>query len=152
MGMCGQYIAIDKEVLKRLENEEIGIYDIDIDESNSIDIDKSWDALHFMFKNKMETVVPLDFNYLIEEYTESYVYHLMSYEVSETYEYLEGIDENGVKTMFNFLDMCDEEVYPITDGENEHDFFEYIYSNFVQIKEFFKRVAEEGKLIIFYVS
>ncbi len=152
MGMCGQYIAIDKDVLKRIKNEEINIYDIDTDDSNSLDIDKSWDAIHFMFRNHMDRVVPLEFTYLVEEYTDCYVYALWSDDVTEVSEYLEGIGENEAKALFNFTEMCEEDVYPITEGETEEDFFSYIYSNFIGIKDFFKRVSEEGKFIIFYVS
>ncbi len=152
MGMCGQYIAIDKVTLKSIQNEEINIYDIATDENNCLDIDKAWDALHFMFSSVKDTVVPLEFNYLVEGYTDCYVYCLWADDVADASEYLEGLEENTIKSMFNFQEMCDEDVYPITNGENEEEFFEYIYSNLLGIKAFFKRVAEEGKFIIFYVS
>ena len=53
---------------------------------------------------------------------------------------------------YNFSEMLEDEVYPIVEDEDEKEFFDYIYSYLLEIKEFYKKTIEKELAILFYIS
>ena len=67
-------------------------------------------------------------------------------------EYLDSLDEDKLKGMFDFGAMLADEVYPIMDERDEDGFFEYLRDYVKEIKKFYKETAERRGAVVFYVS
>ena len=47
--------------------------------------------------------------------------------------------------------MLDQNIYPVTEEENEDEFFDYVWSYLSDMKDFFDDAAAEGQAVIFYM-
>ena len=52
---------------------------------------------------------------------------------------------------FSVSDMLDQNIYPVTEEENEDEFFDYVWSYLSDMKDFFDDAAAEGQAVIFYM-
>lgn len=160
MGMYGTYVAISNEELKAIEEEATSLYDVDSD--FRLDIDKSWEALHYTLCNDiadgeppMGNVVPMNMDNALDlDEMEFGAFALPSEEVKEAYEYMLTLDKAKLKSIYNFDEMVEEEIYPLSGMENEdgEEFFDYLYKNFESIKDFYQKVLEKDMSIVFYIS
>ncbi len=48
--------------------------------------------------------------------------------------------------------MTDNEIYPVMSGEDESDFFEYVWEYFDELKKFVKEAAENEESIITFLA
>ena len=160
MGMIGHYLAIDEKVLQQIQNSPEDLLNINIDEYPSIDIDKSWQGIHFLLCNSeaegelpLGNVVPMRSENALDVEIEDFigVFVLSSKQVSEAYEAIKNINEEEVRSMYNFESFMENEIYPIVEDEDTDDFFDYIYENFKSVQEFYKSVSESGDGVIFYI-
>ncbi len=160
MGMYGTYVAISNQELAAIEKEATSLYDVDSD--FRLDIDKSWEALHYTLCNDiadgeppMGNVVPMNMDNALDlDEMEFGAFALPLEEVKEAYEYMLTIDKEKLRSMYNFEEMVKEEIYPLSGMEEDSgdDFFDYIYENFESIKTFYKEVLEKKMSIVFYIS
>lgn len=160
MGILGAYVAISNQELEEIEKEATRLYDVDSD--FRLDIDKSWEALHYTLCNDiadgdppMGNVVPMNIdNALYLDEMELEAFTISHAQIKEAYNYMLTLDKTKLKAMYNFDEMIKEGVYPLStiDSENGESFFNYLYENFERIKEFYLRVIEQNKSIIFYIN
>lgn len=160
MGMYGTYVAISNQELAAIEKEATSLYDVDSD--FRLDIDKSWEALHYTLCNDiadgeppMGNVVPMNMDNALDlDEMEFGAFALPLEEVKEAYEYMLTIDKEKLRSMYNFEEMVKEEIYPLSgmEEDNGNDFFNYLYENFESIKIFYKEVLEKNMSIVFYIS
>lgn len=160
MGMYGTYVAISNQELAAIEKEATSLYDVDSD--FRLDIDKSWEALHYTLCNDiadgeppMGNVVPMNMDNALDlDEMEFGAFALSLEEVKEAYEYMLTIDKEKLRSMYNFEEMVKEEIYPLSGMEEDscNDFFDYLYENFETIKTFYKEVLEKNMSIVFYIS
>lgn len=155
MGMCGYYISVNNSLLDKLKKGDIEVFDID---KNAMDIDKTWMMIHYLFCKNIDGgdapmcyVVPTISDQMIENDTETAIFYLTDTQVKETDKYLQSLDDNAIKEMYDFNDMLENDVYPIWDRDSENEIYEYISCYIPSIKKFFKETAEESNSIIFYV-
>lgn len=100
----------------------------------------------------MGYVVPIRDESFIESGMEFGAFFADAEQVREAAEYLDSLDEDKLKGMFDFGAMLADEVYPIMDESDEDGFFEYLRDYVRKIKEFYKETAERHCAVVFYVS
>lgn len=159
MGMLGNYIAVDEEELKRIRSGKEDVFDINPEDYPALDIDKSWQAVHYLLCGSIDDgeppmgyVVPIRDENFIESGMEFGAFFADVEQVREVAEYLDSLGEDELKGMFDFGAMLRDEVYPIMDEGDEDGFFEYLCGYIGKIKKFYKETAERRGAVIFYVS
>lgn len=53
--------------------------------------------------------------------------------------------------MYNFSTILEDEIYPIISSDDENNFYEYIYSNFTELRKFYKDTTKNAQVIIFHI-
>ena len=154
MSMIGQYITVEDSVLQQIIHGDKDIYDIIF--NPCINIEKSWDAIHYILckdrfygKAPMKYIVPKD--NVIDcdlDYGASYI---TVEQVKEASDFLNSLDDNTLKEMYDFKALQRNKVYPLTDLDKEDDFYEYIYFYLMILKKYFAETAQQGKAIIFFI-
>ncbi len=158
MGMIGTYIAVDDKLLQDIINEEVDILDLDEDNSLMIDIDKSWQAIHYLLCEDIDEgdlpmgyVVPLLEDNLMDCDLDYGAYYLNNDQVGVALDYLNTLDDETLKELYDFNAMVIAEIYPIVDDEDQDEFYDYIYDYLQNIKMFYQEVVARKMGIIFYV-
>ncbi len=142
-------------VISFLENGETDA------EEKRIDLDKSWQALHFLFTGTAYDGKPpqaflLQGGNQIEEIDVGYgpARFQSPIEVDQFSEFLSGLDETNVLERYDTARMSELEIYPgiwekDEEGENHQ---EYILENFRRLKVLVTQAKDEGKGIILWFS
>ena len=120
-------------------------------------IDKTWHVIHFVLTGgERDTVLAKMI------FSENYVNgEDMGYgpaalvtpeEVNEINLALKGIAKEWFRERFFVRDMFANEIYPVMEGEDENDFFEYVYHYFEEAKAFFEEAAKDGQCVLFFIG
>lgn len=158
MGMIGYYLAIESDYAEKIKNNEINVFDINTDEQNSLDIDKSWHALYYTLSlmsadnGDLKYVVPMCDEVEIQCNSELPVFGLSLSQTAQVAKAVSGITKEDFLQNYHFSEMAENDVYPIMSDEESEEFFEYIYGYFTVIQKFFSKAASENKAIIFYIA
>ena len=129
MGILGSYMSIEENLFEQsIRGEAIGV-----EKFQQLDIDKSWEMIHFLMcrcKEKGEPpmgyVVPmreeneLDFG----EDTDGRVFYITAQQVREADEFLQSLSDDALRERYD-----------------------YIYSYLTKIREFYHQAAEKGHAI-----
>lgn len=159
MGMRAIYRAItDKElanVIKRTDGENWG----EIKDDEVCDIDKMWDALHFLLTGRSAMEVGmvaaedelisqaiLGHQMLSGEDVEEFTAGSDSNKVKEIAIALEKLDFEEYMEMFNMVNFAENEIYPdIWEYEDEEDEIkEDLECCFENLRDFYARMSERG--------
>ncbi|MBC6974771.1 YfbM family protein [Bacillus sp. Xin] len=153
MGMVGQYILVTDEELNKIKNKELDIYFKESD----LDIDKSWQLLHFILCGEigggeppLGHVVPLNDSIINNDSLGTF--YLTASEVEEAYLAIKDLREPDFKEMYNFQDLMDEQLYPLVEDDDPNEIFEYTYSYFLEIKGLYKQAVLNKQCVIFFIS
>ena len=162
MGVRGAYIAIESFLLSQIIHGEKSILEIDPAQSRPLDIDKSWQSIHYLLckniKNgepPMGYVVPIRDDQEIDCELEFEAFYITARQVKDAANFLNSLDDNAQKNMYDFQSMKENAVYPLCGSETETDaefLYEYIYSYLIKLREYFNQIAEKGYAIILYFS
>ncbi|NQX48431.1 YfbM family protein [Paenibacillus tritici] len=154
MGMIGNYLAVNAELLQAIRNEEVSLHGI----GPKLDIDKSWQALHYILNGGQEgdgsplgAAVPLTSHY-IGHYSDAEVFAMEPEQVKETAAALEGIEEAWLREQYSFRQMMEEGIYPLVEDDEAEEFFDYIYTYFTAIQEFYRTASASQSCVLFYIS
>ncbi|RRD94195.1 DUF1877 family protein [Clostridiales bacterium COT073_COT-073] len=161
MGMIGNYLSIDAKKLESVLDGEVNILDLEEEadpEKELFDIDKSWQAIQYLLcqdidegESPMGYVVPMMIENGIECEMDFGAFYLTSEQVQETRDYLCALSDDEIKQMYDFQSMVEDEIYPLVEGEDEDEFYEYMFYHLSELKEFYKRAAGQGHAVIFYI-
>lgn len=162
MGMIGIYIAIEDFLLSQIISGEKSILEIDPTQCQSLNVDKSWRAIHYLLckdiengRSPMGYVVPIRDDNELDCELEFGAFYITAQQVKEATNFLNSLNDNVLENMYDFKSMQENAVYPLHVNENEMDagfFYEYIYSYLVKLREYFNQTAEKGYAIILYFS
>lgn len=162
MGMIGTYVAIDGEELQLLIDGEEDIMDIDPDDYDTLNIDKSWMAIHFLLCGKTEGgkppmgyVVPMREKNELDCYMEYGAFYCTPKQVREASDYLSSLDDDEIRKKYDYKKMQKKGVYPLfgdDDGEDAEEFYEYVHDNLVALRDFLKQTAEKDYGVVFAVT
>lgn len=159
--MLGVHFAIsapeEKSLLAAAESdgESVGELLEEIEETADdvgrlkVDTDKAWDAIHRCLtdgsldpdagEHPLNQAV-LGGRHLHEEY---YAVLVEADAVREVAAALRGIDREWLRGRFDAIDD------PEYAGSGDDEDFEYTWSNFIDVQEFYARAAEDGRAVIF---
>ncbi|MGI6699208.1 MAG: YfbM family protein [Christensenellales bacterium] len=164
MSMIGNFLSVDESSLQALISGETDVFELERaalsgeSEHQFIDVDKCWQAIHFLLCQKayegetpMGYVVPLrDINACAIE-TNYGAFFLHPEQVREASGYLQTLTEEKIKAMYDYQAMLDAAIYPLLPGEEDDDFFDYVYGYFSPLKDFYLNAAQKGYSVLFYI-
>ncbi|MFD2114297.1 YfbM family protein [Paenibacillus yanchengensis] len=161
MGMYGYYFTIDNKLVQQLSNGEMTLEHLKIGDYPGLDIDRSWEAIHYLFCEDIADGEP-PFGYIVPLTTEQGIdygsfgaFFLYEEQVVEAYQAMTKLDEADLRLRYNFQLMVKEEVYPlapdVVSDEDEEDFFDYLLQHFNKIKQFYSQAVAEKKGLVFYI-
>ncbi len=158
MGMIGGYLAVDRTLIEQLAQGKRKLDDIDMEDFSDLDIDKSWQAIHFVLCGELDNgmppkgyVVPMVSDQFLE-FGEYGAFYLLPEQVKEASLFLESLPEEELKNLYDFDVLVKEEIYPIYDGDNSDEFFEYIADYVKQIRVFYATMVRKEQGVIFYIA
>lgn len=162
MGIIGTYIAIENFLLSQIINGEKSILEIDPTQCHSLEVDKSYRAIQYLLckdiengKPPMGYVVPIRDENELDCELDFGAFYITAQQVKEATDFLNSLDDNVLKSMYDFKSLQEKAVYPLHGNEKEEDaepFYEYIYSYLIKVREYFNQTAEKGYAIILYFS
>ena len=162
MGMIGHYFRTSSTNMRRMKFGKLDLYKfIDkLDESEQLDIDKTWQAIQFTLTGTTgetdETGEPPWGNLVIgSDYIIPYEFPLSfisAKEVREIAEAMKAMDEAEFRKIFDFKKMVSINIYPLVYGEDEEEFFDYVYGYFDEMRKFFFEAAARGLDVAFYID
>ncbi|NUU60470.1 YfbM family protein [Paenibacillus agri] len=161
MGMRGYYFAMDDNLVQQIAAGEIALKSLKIDDYPGLDIDRSWEAIHYLLCGVISDgdaplgyVVPLTSDKGIE-FGSFGAFSLHAGQVAEALQAMSELDEEQLRLRYDFPAMVKEEVYPLdpetVSDEDKDEFFGYMLQYFNEIQRFYSQTAAEGKGLIFYI-
>lgn len=158
MGMYGIYLSIDTADIERLVQKQLNAEDMDSDDYPNLDIDKSWHAIHFWLcgdsfdgQPPQGYIVPMLKDQALERDTYG-AFYLYPQQVKEATDWLADMTDEQLYARYDFAKMMDESVYSLFEGEDEKEFYDYLYEYLQEIKVFYQTTAEKEQGILFFVS
>ncbi|MDK8180140.1 YfbM family protein [Paenibacillus sp. UMB4589-SE434] len=161
MGMRGYYVAMDDNMVQQITAGDIALKSLKIDDYPGLDIDRSWEAIHYLLcgdiadgEPPLGYVVPLTSDKGID-FGSFGAFSLRAEQVAEALLAISELDEAQLRLRYDFPAMVKEEVYPLepdtVSDEDEDEFFAYMLQNFNEIRRFYSQTVAEGKGLIFYI-
>ncbi|MVO98143.1 YfbM family protein [Paenibacillus lutrae] len=161
MGMRGYYFAIDDNLLQQITAGDIACKSLKIDDYPGLDIDRSWEAIHYLLCGDISDgepplgyVVPLTSDKGID-FGSFGAFSLRAEQVAEALQAMSELDEAQLRSRYDFPAMVKDEVYPLepdtVSDEDEDAFFAYMLQHFNEIHRFYSQTVAEGKGLIFYI-
>ena len=159
MGILGYYNQIEDLLLSQIINGEYDILDFDSKQYQTLDIDKSWQAIHYLLCKNIENGLP-PMGYVVPMRNENKLdceldygaFYITAQQVKEASDFLNSLDDTALKSMYDFKSMQENEVYPLYKNEEDPGFYEYLYFHLTELRKYFHQTAEKGYAIIFYIS
>lgn len=157
MGMSGYYLAIDDKLIQQIAAGETVLEDLNPNDYPALDIDKSWQAIHYLLcedfakgEPPLGYAVPMTDDQGLD-FGEFGAFYLRAGQVAEALQAMAELDENLLRSRYDFPSMVRDQVYPVVSDEDEDRFFVYILEHFNAIRGFYSQAAAEGKGLIFYI-
>ncbi|SEF71350.1 YfbM family protein [Paenibacillus sp. UNC499MF] len=161
MAMRGYYFSMDNELVQQIAAGDIALKDLKIDKYPGLDIDRTWEAIHFLLCGSIADgepplgyVVPITSDKGID-FGSFGAFSLRAEQVAEALQAMSELDEAQLRLRYDFPVMLKEEVYPLEAGihsdEDADEFFAYLLQHFNEIRRFYSQTAAEGKGLIFYI-
>ncbi|MDO8452452.1 MAG: YfbM family protein [bacterium] len=162
MGMIGNFKQVTPKKLEELKADpsKVSEYIYKDKEFNSLDIDKSWNAIHWLLNGSDDsfegplgrcvlggTDIGLDVGYGPARY-------LTPEEVKETVTALKRVSNEELISRYNAEDMTADDVYPEVWGRKEEEQFnkEYILENYPLMVSYYQDAARHGNGMLIYIN
>ena len=161
MGMTGNYVLLPEETIQKIAEKKLDFFDITppTEDNMSLDIDKSWQAIHFLLCGDLDDgepplgyVVPLIDAQFFDSDFDFGSFYLFHSQIKKAFAKIKEIDKESFRRLYDFPLLLEESIYPLTPEESEEEFFQYLYQNFESIKGLFHRALESNSGLIFYIS
>jgi len=156
MGMTMILFQVKQERLEHTIKNNETLFEIDPNEEcDSINIDKSWDAIKFILKQiSSDSIVSkvISSGQEIGEFDEYDVYevnYLTAEQVRDCIIDLNEISKTHFEKNFDIKAMNDQEVYLESFDESA---FDYLFENFMKIQTFYSNAAANNNGVITYLS
>lgn len=158
MGIIANYTSVTANELKKLQNMEVDTWDFLNNNENHIDIEKSWDVLKYILTgssritgNILDNIVPISYENILndEDMGMGPAVYIDNQTVKEMSKKMENISKE------DFISKIDiEKIHAdgILQGWTFEDIFNYSYSYFKILKEFFKESTENDNYIVTWLN
>ncbi len=166
MGMIGNIVRVSQNELNTfLENSELfenKIYsEENYDAEWNLDLDKSWEGIQYLLTGKgmaeleepnILTRAFFSFQILDEEQDLGYgpAQYLTSEQVTETNSELQKLDIDKLKNKVSGTDMIEKGIYPEIWTESEA--IEFLFDNFKDFLDFYKKASENNEAILSFIN
>jgi hypothetical protein len=161
MGMRGYYFALDDNLVQQIAAGDIALKRLKIDDYPGLDIDRSWEAIHYLLCGDISDgapplgyVVPLTSDNGID-FGSFGAFSLRAEQVAKALQAMSELDETQLRLRYDFPTMVKDEVYPLDpdtiSDEDREEFFAYMLQYFNEIRRFYSQTVAEGKGLIFYI-
>lgn len=161
MGMRGYYFAMDDNLVQEIIAGDIALKSLKIDEYPGLDIDRSWEAIHYLLCGDISDgdlplgyVVPLTSDKGID-FGSFGAFSLRAEQVVRALQAMSELDEAQLRLRYDFSAMVKDEVYPLepdtVSDEDADAFFSYMLQHFNEIRRFYSQTVAAGKGLIFYM-
>lgn len=162
MGICANYQEVKKEDFKKLLESDDFFEDIEEleekDGTELCDIDKMWDALHFLI-NGVSAICPIENNLLSEfivgsfnfdDESEELARYIPTEKVIEISKKLNELNFQDYLKDFNMTDFGENGIYPdIWDYDDEREeIMEELSIHFETLKNFYNKVANNKNIVV----
>lgn len=127
------------------------------DHGSELDIDKTWDALHFLLSRSQENTNQILEKVILggKEIGEKLGYDPARYvapnEVKEISRILSGISPETLKKNFDPQAMIEADLYPSI-WDEDGVFEDYLFPSFHELAEFYQDAAQKGNAVLFYIT
>ena len=163
MGMCAIYQEVKKEDFKKLlESDDFFETIEELEEKDGTelcDIDKMWDALHFLINGLSALYGDPQDNILSEfiigskcfdDDSEEFARYIPTERVAEIANKLNEIDFQDYLKDFDMTNFAENGIYPdIWDyAEEREEIMEELSEHFETLKEFYNKVAENKNIVV----
>lgn len=163
MGLIASYMMVDEPTLSKFLKSDIeavadDIFDMEEqDTADFMDIDKSWDGLHFILTGKPASA-PIEGNALSEavvgvrmfdEEGEEFIAYTPHSRLPEIVKALEAVDIEGLKLKFSPLALHQNDVYPtIWEDDDKEGLFSYLIDGYKALLALYKEAVEKNMNIV----
>ena len=156
MGMTGNYVLLPEETIQQIAEKKLDFFDITppTEDNMSLDIDKSWQAIHFLLCGDLDDgepplgyVVPLIDAQFFDSDFDFGSFYLFHSQIKKAFAKIKEIDKESFRRLYDFPLLLEESIYPLTPEESEEEFFQYLYQNFESIKGLFHQALETKSLV-----
>lgn len=152
MGMIGLFKKMTEEEVERYRDGGDFPYG-----AVDCDIDKSWELIHYLLTGDIADgepplgyVIPLcDEIEHVEGATMAAI--LTPLQVKEAADGLAAIDSAAFADRFDFDAMMADEIYPLREGEDEKELYDYLWQNFSDLKAFYQSASASGNYVVFEI-
>ena len=162
MSMIGCYCRLSKAklaALKKNPSSVVAFLTTEDDPTRHIDIDKAWDAIHFLLNGqKGEGSGPLHDAVLGGEVLAQDIFFaygpvrcLTPSDVKKTVQALADVPADELLKRFDAELLNDKEIYPRAWTGKKQD-LEYIKNNYLRLVEFFGIAADRGEAMLLYIN
>lgn len=164
MGMIANYQQITDKKLKELATSEDVLEDVEkLQEDENIDlcdIDKMWDALHFLLTGKsasdpieddlISEAIVGQFDIFVEYDIEEFIYGTPSNRIKEIADALQKVDFEKHLAKFDMDAFSENDIYPDIWGytHEEDEIKNDLRTSFENLKAFYARMAEKGYAVL----
>ncbi|WP_145320104.1 YfbM family protein [Paenibacillus xylanexedens] len=157
MSLIGQYLALPQEVISELSEGTLLFKDIDRNAYGMLDIDRSWEGIHFLLCDTDYNgtppegyVVPLlnDQSLKIPDFS---TFYLKDDQVQEAAAYLDTLTTEQLRAKYSSERFVKEKIYPLFEGADAEGFWDYLISHLTEIQKFYRIAASKGQGIVFYI-
>ena len=168
MSMMGNFFRTDAKTIQQIQRGELFLGDLvygkngEMARDDILSVDKSWHAIHFTLSGRVwdSTNDPLSKmiisgNFVNDEdmgYGPAML--VTDEEVCDINNDLKMVSEDWFREKFSISDMCDNEVYPTAfwSVEDDDEIFDYIYTFFRDVIDFYKKAESNKQCVLFYVN
>ncbi|MGO4730505.1 YfbM family protein [Paenibacillus sp. 2KB_22] len=157
MSLIGQYLALPQEVISQLIEGTLLFKDIDRSEYDLLDIDRSWEGIHFLLCDTDYNGTPPE-GYVLPllndqslKRSDFSTFYLKNDQVQEAVSYLDTLTTEQLRAKYSSERFVEEQIYPLFEGADDEGFWEYLISHLTEIQKFYRIAASKGQGIVFYI-
>ena len=162
--MIGYYFRTTEDNISKIQNGSLTVMDLIYTEKNTgylLDIDTVWHAIHFTLtgtsdkgdENNIFSKLVLCINPVNgEDMGYGPAMLITANEVKHLSEALNLLNETELRMNFSIPAMQESDIYLCSIDVEDNDFFDYIWSSLIKIKNFFNQAASEQQCILFYIQ
>lgn len=154
MGMIGYFFRASNEEITQMQNGQLMVSTAIFQKENQdrlLDIDKAWNAIFFL----MDKEGSFSFANLKAVNEEDMGYGpamlIPKEEISRLAEGMKAFSEEHFREIFHIEEMLKEGIYPVMNNENETEFFQYVWENFVVLRDFLQDAVKEQHNVLFMI-
>lgn len=159
MSMIGKFCSADTETVRRVQEGDLSLEALLSGEGDrALDVDKTWEAMRnvLMSLDEKDGVLwrAVYGERMLSEEVISYspAFLAIPEEVKEVSEALGRVDEAQFRANFDVRQMYENHIYPVTEDEDDEEFFAYVWDYLKQLQDFYRRAAEEGRCVLFWID